>query len=226
MLFGQLVCYGCQRILTYPLGAISCRCRLCNRVNAAQNLQIRCGTCGQELHAPINTLALLCPCCGTVTDIPEELLPPLPSCVDLGGGEGTEKVIYVSHPTLPPRPRPNGEANMNATSFVGSRRLSTQLRGEGRRRSASFARRRFSSEEGEGTAAQGNQEETVVDVDADGAREAGRAHNADGKCRDIIGPMAPDQAYVSSAVTEPSRGAQRVAPSRLAPTVMIATRIL
>ncbi|AYU77311.1 hypothetical protein, conserved [Leishmania donovani] len=226
MLFGQLVCYGCQRILTYPLGAVSCRCRLCDRVNAAENLQIRCTTCGQELHAPINTLALLCPCCGTVTDIPEELLPPLPSCVDLGGGEGTEKVIYVSHPTLPPRPRPNGEANMNAASLLGSRRPSTHLRGEGRRRSASFARRRFSRQEREGTAAQGNKEETIVDADADGAREAGGAHSADGKRRDTIGPISPDQAYVSSAVSESSRRAQRVAPSRLAPTVMIATRIL
>lgn len=225
MLFGQLVCYGCQRILTYPLGAISCRCRLCNRVNAAQNLQVKCSTCRQVLHAPINTLALLCPCCGTVTDIPEELLPPLPSCVDLGDGEGTEKAIYVSHPTLPPRPRLNGEANMNGPTLTGSRRPSTHFMDE-RRRSASHARRRFSRREREGAATQGNPEEAVVDVNADGALEAERAHKADGKRTGTIAPMAPDQAYVSSAVSEPSRRAQRVAPSRLAPTVMIGTRIL
>ncbi|GET87088.1 hypothetical protein, conserved [Leishmania tarentolae] len=228
MLFGQLVCYGCQRILTYPLGAVSCRCRLCKRVNAAQNLQIKCGTCGQELHAPINTLSLLCPCCGTVTDIPEELLPPLPSCVDLGrDAQEQEKVIYVSHPTLPPQSHPTAEAHSrNAASLNGSRKSSTHLTSNGPQCLASLTQSHFSVQECEDSVAQGSKEAILGAEAAHDAREAGEAHPSDRNRRCTARPFTPDETYVSLAVSEPPRGAPRVAPSRLAPTVMIATRIL
>ncbi|KAK7197497.1 LSD1 zinc finger containing protein [Novymonas esmeraldas] len=243
MLFGQLVCYGCHRILTYPLGAVTCRCRLCNTVNAAQNLQVTCGACGQELHAPINTLALLCPCCGTVTDIPEELLPPLPSCVDLGGGEDEmETAIYVSHPTLPPQPPPppqqqqqqsrvtaeDGANGAAASSNGGKRRSSTHTKADGQPTSSS-RRRRSSREEKEKekeatAAAAGNR----LEAGTGAAHDAGRRRSTERKRNDSAGPLAPDlsQEMVVPDVSATSRTARPVAASRLAPTVMIATRIL
>ncbi|CAJ1019624.1 LSD1 zinc finger containing protein, putative [Leishmania lindenbergi] len=225
MLFGQLVCYGCQRILTYPLGAVTCRCRLCNTINSAQNLQITCGTCGQELHAPINTLALLCPCCGTVTDIPEELLPPLPTCVNLGGGaEEAKTIIYVSHPTLPPPPRADAQADVSTACPAGSRRASTYPKADGRTRSLSYLRRRLSCKEHEAAPAQRNKEEVVVIDNADGAREVRRAHKADRERRGTADSLAPDPEADASPVV--SGTARLAALSRLAPTVMIATRIL
>ncbi|KAG5483318.1 hypothetical protein LSCM1_04863 [Leishmania martiniquensis] len=218
MLFGQVVCYGCHRIITYPLGAITCRCRLCNTVNSAQNLQISCGTCGQMLHAPINTLTLLCPCCGTITDIPEELLPPLPSCTSLGGGpEEAETVMYVSHPTLPPQSPSNGEANVTAACPAGPQRLSAPPKDNGHLPSASSLQGRLSGRDEAASVVQGGREETVVDCEAnDACEEAGTRSER-------VNPVASgEEMYVAAA----GRETHRAAPSRLAPTVMIATRIL
>lgn len=101
MLFSQLICAGCCKVLTYPLGAISCSCRNCGTVNSAQNLHVECPFCKQNLLTPINTLTFLCPCCATVTDIPEHLLPPIECSVDLGGNtaEKAARTLYVSYPT-------------------------------------------------------------------------------------------------------------------------------
>ncbi|KAG5509718.1 hypothetical protein GH5_05581 [Leishmania sp. Ghana 2012 LV757] len=222
MLFGQLVCYGCHRIITHPLGAVTCRCRLCNTINAAQNLLINCDTCGQVLHAPINTLTLLCPCCGTITDIPEALLPPLPSCISLGGGpEEAETVIYVSHPTLPLRSRFDGEASVSTVCLTGSRRLSVPPRGNEQPRSPLSPRRRLSSKAKDTSVAQGCGEENVVDCDATDACEEDR------KRRESADPSATEEETgFAATVSETSGTVRLVAPSRLAPTVMIATRIL
>ncbi|RNF07090.1 hypothetical protein TraAM80_03577 [Trypanosoma rangeli] len=96
---GELVCEGCRKIISYPLGAISCRCRNCNTVNAAQNMHLECGCCGQSILVPINTLTFLCPCCATVTDIPQSLLPLLEEPVDSGmHGDQARKTIYVTYP--------------------------------------------------------------------------------------------------------------------------------
>ncbi|ESL09785.1 hypothetical protein TRSC58_02490 [Trypanosoma rangeli SC58] len=96
---GELVCEGCRKIISYPLGAISCRCRNCNTVNAAQNMHLECGCCGQSILVPINTLTFLCPCCATVTDIPQSLLPLLEEPVDSGiQGDQARKTIYVTYP--------------------------------------------------------------------------------------------------------------------------------
>lgn len=111
MIFGQLVCRGCFKILTYPSSAISCACRNCGTVNAAQYLRLHCPCCSQSILLPINTLTFLCPVCATVTDIPEEFLPKLEDPVDLGGSESTAETqgraqgglrttIYVSYPPI------------------------------------------------------------------------------------------------------------------------------
>ncbi|KPA77233.1 hypothetical protein ABB37_07139 [Leptomonas pyrrhocoris] len=203
MLFGQLVCYGCQHVLTYPLGAISCRCRLCNTINAAQNLQLTCGACGQELHAPINTLAFLCPCCGTVTDIPEELLPPLPSCVNLGDGtEEMETTMYVSHPTLAPMGLAaaaaspvEGDSSAPSHSSASSPSPPPPL-SAGRHK---VPRTMLTREEREAV------QETVDEA----AQRGEEIYDEDGGESD---PVAAAR--------------ESVVPMRLAPTVMIATRIL
>ncbi|KAH8611609.1 LSD1 zinc finger [Trypanosoma vivax] len=97
--FGQLVCCSCRKILSYPLGAPSCRCRNCDTVNAAQYLQLTCGCCKQSIVVPINTLSYLCPCCATVTDIPESLLPRVEEPVDVDvDGDKIAKTIYVTYP--------------------------------------------------------------------------------------------------------------------------------
>lgn len=102
MLCSQLVCSGCCKILTYPFGSISCRCRHCSAINAAQNIALVCQGCQVSLIVPINTLRLLCPCCATVTDIPETSLPPVPDPIDLDDREEEENMtIYVSYPPLP-----------------------------------------------------------------------------------------------------------------------------
>lgn len=108
MIFGQLVCRGCCKILTYPVAAISCVCRNCGTVNAAQYLRVKCPCCDQSVLLPINTLTFLCPVCATVTDIPEEFLPKIEDPIDLGengsengGGHlGSSQTIYVSYPGL------------------------------------------------------------------------------------------------------------------------------
>lgn len=264
MLFGQLVCYGCHRILTYPLGAITCRCRLCNTVNAAQNLQIACETCGQELHAPINTLALLCPCCGTVTDIPEDLLPPLPSYVDLGGAaDEMETAIYVSHPTLPPRQTPASEPGEQASAPAAAAAATAAAAALARRASGS-ARAAVAARPSSGARAGGRlgpssreEREAAAAVEANhgvgmtsptdtnftragGRRSGSPAGTAQtvaapaGRSRETSPPANAVLNLQTTELEEPrpqtasqtSRNARAVAASRLAPTVMIATRIL
>nr|CCC91523.1 unnamed protein product [Trypanosoma congolense IL3000] len=97
--FGQLVCFKCRKILSYPLGAPSCRCRNCETINPAQNIHVTCGCCEQPILVPINTLTFLCPCCATVTDIPQSLLPPVEGPVNRGNdAEKAAKTIYVTYP--------------------------------------------------------------------------------------------------------------------------------
>ena len=78
VLYGELVCSQCSRILSYALNAISCRCQSCGAVNPAQHMKISCPRCKKTLLLPVNTLQALCPCCTAVTDIPVERLPPVP----------------------------------------------------------------------------------------------------------------------------------------------------
>ncbi|CBH12554.1 hypothetical protein, conserved [Trypanosoma brucei gambiense DAL972] len=97
--FGQLVCFKCRKILSYPLGAVSCRCRNCNTINPAQNLHITCGCCFRHILVPINTLTFLCPCCATITDIPQSLLPLVEGPVSVGTEtDRVVKTIYVTYP--------------------------------------------------------------------------------------------------------------------------------
>lgn len=206
MFFGQLICYGCHHILTYPLGAVTCRCRICGTVNSAQHIQVTCAACGQLLHAPINTLSLLCPCCGTVTEIPEELLPPLPSCVNLGDGtEEMETAIYVSHPTLPPLPAaPAAAAATAKTPAAASTTLTPKTQG------------RLSREEREAAQSNDSDDEDEVQTE-DGVYEsphAGREQQEGAKAED------------EGATGAPPVASRPVVPMHLAPTVMIATRIL
>ena len=101
VLYGQLVCTGCTRVLSYPLGAISCRCRNCNVVNPAQALSITCQGCQSEVLFPINTLQGLCPCCCTTINIPMEMLPPVPNFSN--GDEDSDVpavTIYVENPSV------------------------------------------------------------------------------------------------------------------------------
>jgi LSD1 subclass zinc finger protein len=103
VLFSQLVCRTCCKILTYPLGAVSCRCRNCSTVNPSQHMVISCGHCETTLLVPINTLVVLCPCCASKTDIPVEWLPLLPSNVNIDGkgdGKNDARTIYVENPPL------------------------------------------------------------------------------------------------------------------------------
>lgn len=94
VLFTELVCRGCAAVLTYPVGAISCRCQRCNLVNAAQMMAFDCPTCSRKLLLPVTTIEALCPACTTVIDIPIELLPIVPTPAPLrdgrnGGASGT-----------------------------------------------------------------------------------------------------------------------------------------
>ncbi len=103
VLFSQLVCRTCCKVLTYPLGAVSCRCRNCSAVNASQHMVVPCGYCETRLLVPTNTLVVLCPCCASQTDIPPELLPMLPPNVNIDGktdGKNDARTIYVENPTL------------------------------------------------------------------------------------------------------------------------------
>ncbi|KAG5509397.1 hypothetical protein JKF63_06707 [Porcisia hertigi] len=227
MLFSQLVCYGCYNILTYPFGAITCRCCVCNALNAAHNMQITCVTCGQVLHAPINTVSLLCPCCGTVTDIPEDLLPPLPSCINVGDdGNEIKTVIYVSHPTLPPRLRAESEANAGVISDAGSQSRSAHTWDNGQQLSDSAGRLGMHSSSREATTVPGSMEKAIFGDNVFAARDAEGAHRAGGKRRESSGPSTCNESAVASAVSEMPSSARLVTTSRLAPTVMIATRIL
>ncbi|KAH9597818.1 zinc finger protein [Trypanosoma melophagium] len=121
ILFGQLVCAGCRKILSYPLGAISCRCRNCNTVNAAQNIHLHCGCCGQSILVPLNTLRFLCPCCATVTDIPQSLLPRVEEPVDIGAaGEKGANTIYVTYPIRRSRKKSKPRKTTAAPSHTSS----------------------------------------------------------------------------------------------------------
>lgn len=78
-LFAQLVCSGCSKILTYSLGAVSCKCADCGAITPAQLISLDCPECNRELVAPINTIEVLCPICASTTLIPAELLPRVPT---------------------------------------------------------------------------------------------------------------------------------------------------
>ncbi|CAD2219296.1 hypothetical protein AGDE_16049 [Angomonas deanei] len=57
-----------------------------------------CNICKVKICAPINTLSVLCPCCLTITDIPEQFLPPV-SFIDIDGNDlRNKKNMYVSLP--------------------------------------------------------------------------------------------------------------------------------
>lgn len=100
-LYGELVCVKCQKVLSYPLGSISCRCQGCRTVNPAQHMSFDCPTCHRELLLPVNTIEALCPCCTTVIAIPLELLPPVPPlALDDGQGESAPMAcMYVQSST-------------------------------------------------------------------------------------------------------------------------------
>ena len=78
-LFAQLVCSGCAKILTYSLGAVSCKCADCGTVTPAQLIAFDCPECERELVCPMNTIEVLCPICASTTLIPAELLPKVPT---------------------------------------------------------------------------------------------------------------------------------------------------
>ncbi|KPI84627.1 hypothetical protein ABL78_6332 [Leptomonas seymouri] len=212
MLFGELACYGCQRILSYPLGAISCRCRQCNTINAAQNLQITCGACGQDLHVPINTLSFLCPCCGTVTDIPEELLPPLPSCVNLSdGADDATTAIYVSHPTLSRSLAPQPPADNDSSPVFSALPPPPHSPAHARERSS---RSRQSCDHSEAVQGTGTADQQANVREASETPQDERQREGDGE--------ANGSASTPAAAAE----RKRVSSICLAPTVMVATRIL
>lgn len=107
VLFTQVVCHTCCKVLTFPLGAYSTRCRNCNTVNAAAQMEFPCGGCQTSLLTPINSLSVLCPCCATITDIPMELLPPVDHLVTQNEEESKQKTLYVEPPTaLPHQQKP------------------------------------------------------------------------------------------------------------------------
>eukprot|EP00744_Colponema_vietnamica_P022488 GILI01032306.1.p1 GENE.GILI01032306.1~~GILI01032306.1.p1 ORF type:complete len:179 (+),score=8.23 GILI01032306.1:47-583(+) len=103
VLYSQLVCSACRKVLTYPLGAISCKCRNCNRINPSLHMEIVCENCETTLFLPANTLTALCPCCFTVTEIPVDKLPMIENVILEGEGEDDKKsranakTIYVEH---------------------------------------------------------------------------------------------------------------------------------
>jgi LSD1 subclass zinc finger protein len=100
VLYGQLVCSSCSRVLTYSIGALSCRCQACGAINPAQHMSFDCPQCRNELLLPVNTLQALCPCCTAVTDIPIERLPPVPRPAQgqdaLTASQAAS--MYVQHP--------------------------------------------------------------------------------------------------------------------------------
>ncbi|CUG04830.1 zinc finger protein, putative [Bodo saltans] len=99
VLFSQVICSTCRKILTFPLGAISCRCRNCQTINPTVHMEIPCSCCGSIMLTPPNTTSVLCPCCTTVTEIPVDLLPPIPEPVNVDGeDEKSAKTIYVELP--------------------------------------------------------------------------------------------------------------------------------
>ena len=98
VLFAELVCIGCQRNLTYPLGALSCRCQSCHTVNPAMHMAVECPNCDTDIALPVNTLQFVCPCCGVVSDIPMEMLPPVPPMISEAVAAAPTVSLYVEHP--------------------------------------------------------------------------------------------------------------------------------
>lgn len=137
MLVAELVCQGCSRILCYPYGAISCKCRRCGIITPAQYTTFECGGCQTPTVVPINTLVALCPVCATVTDIPEQYLPITTSHSRGGGSRGivpilhddvedgqdlTSKTIYVSYDEPKKRKKKKARASADQSNplAVGS----------------------------------------------------------------------------------------------------------
>lgn len=103
VLYTQLVCSTCRKILTFPIGSISCRCRNCTTINPIQQMEIVCETCDTTLLFPINTLLGMCPCCATEIEIPKELLPEVEEPVNLDTRDDDAeavpmKTVYVQNP--------------------------------------------------------------------------------------------------------------------------------
>ena len=124
VLFSQVVCSTCHKILTYPLGAVSCRCRNCSTVNPAQHLAVVCGCCETTLLVPINTLVALCPCCAAKTDIPVEFLPMLPPNLNIDGqgdGKNDARTVYVENP--PTQSNRGGEGPLQQSILVATKIL-------------------------------------------------------------------------------------------------------
>lgn len=107
MLVSELVCQGCRRILCYPYGAASCRCRRCASVTPAQYAVYHCQGCnGTPIAVSINTLTAVCPICATITDIPESFLPISTEDNPFGCGGG-----YI--PVLPSAEEERRNRNQN-----------------------------------------------------------------------------------------------------------------
>eukprot|EP00758_Cryptobia_borreli_P012076 Tbor_TRINITY_DN5716_c1_g1::TRINITY_DN5716_c1_g1_i1::g.20571::m.20571 len=121
--FAQLVCGTCRKILTYPLGALSCRCRNCHHINTSLHMEILCNHCSTTLLLPVTTTIALCPCCFTINEIPISLLPEIPEPVILVGeergdnnnnnGEGDKKSCYVEYLMGPNSEGNNNNNNLN-----------------------------------------------------------------------------------------------------------------
>lgn len=107
MLFSELVCQGCRRILCYPYGAVSCHCRRCGSITPAQYAVYHCQGCnGTPIAVSINTLTAVCPICATITDIPESFLPISTEDNPFGCGGG-----YI--PVLPSAEEERQNRNQN-----------------------------------------------------------------------------------------------------------------
>jgi LSD1 subclass zinc finger protein len=103
VLYGELVCAGCSEVLSYPLGAISCRCQRCRTVNPSQHIRFSCPGCSHELLAPVNTIEALCPVCTAIIEIPLELLPPVPKpaeAMNAAADASPLASMYVEEPAL------------------------------------------------------------------------------------------------------------------------------
>lgn len=99
VLYGELVCNGCSAVLSYPLGAISARCRNCQTVNAALHIQVDCPSCNTDLLLPANTVLALCPCCLCQFEIPMDMLPEVPTPRSAADHRSAPaEMAYIQHP--------------------------------------------------------------------------------------------------------------------------------
>jgi LSD1 subclass zinc finger protein len=117
-LFAQLVCSGCAKILTYSLGAISCRCADCGTITPAQLIAIDCPGCEREIVAPINTVELLCPVCATTTLIPTELLPRVSTPREDSDEQNANEPGGVSMVVRNPAARSGGETTVSVATKI------------------------------------------------------------------------------------------------------------